>query len=117
MEAPTDIQKLVDQVQLLLAENRGLRQRIAEQQERIAELERRLGLNSSNSGKPPSSDGLKKQDKELDPKSQGFPSGPKSSVREAPRPCVSSAPFVLDRPSGKVLMLKTTLSDGGQRPA
>jgi hypothetical protein len=26
----------------------------------IAELERRLGLNSSNSGKPPSSDGLKK---------------------------------------------------------
>src|SRR4051794_35766753 len=29
-------------------------------QARIAELERRLGLNSSNSGKPPSSDGLKK---------------------------------------------------------
>lgn len=27
---------------------------------RIAELERRLGLNSTNSGKPPSSDGLKK---------------------------------------------------------
>jgi transposase len=27
---------------------------------RVAELERRLGLNSSNSGKPPSSDGLKK---------------------------------------------------------
>ena len=26
----------------------------------MAELERRLGLNSSNSGKPPSSDGLKK---------------------------------------------------------
>lgn len=61
MEAPTDIQRLVEQVQLLLAENSGLRQRIAEQQERIAELERRLGLNSSNSGKPPSSDGLKKQ--------------------------------------------------------
>ena len=61
MEAPTDIQKLVDQVQQLLAENRGLRQRIAEQQERIAELERRLGLNSSNSGKPPSSDGLNKE--------------------------------------------------------
>ena len=60
MEAPTDIQKLVDQVQQLLAENRGLRRRIAEQQERIAELERRLGLDSSNSGKPLSSDGLKK---------------------------------------------------------
>jgi len=27
---------------------------------RVAELERQLGLNSSNSGKPPSSDGLKK---------------------------------------------------------
>src|SRR5271169_4396454 len=33
---------------------------IARLQERIAELERRLGLNSGNSGKPPSSDGLKK---------------------------------------------------------
>jgi transposase len=31
---------------------------IAQLQERIAELERRLGLNSGNSGKPPSSDGL-----------------------------------------------------------
>src|SRR5450631_1643210 len=30
------------------------------QEARIAELERRLGLNSSNSGKPSSSDGLKK---------------------------------------------------------
>jgi transposase len=30
------------------------------QEARIAELERRLGLNSSNSGKPPSSDGLKR---------------------------------------------------------
>src|ERR1700746_514401 len=60
MDAPTEIQKLIEQVQELLAENSGLRQRVAEQQERIAELERRLGLNSSNSGKPPSSDGLKK---------------------------------------------------------
>src|SRR5450830_924328 len=33
---------------------------IAASRARIAELERRLGLNSSNSGKPPSSDGLKK---------------------------------------------------------
>jgi transposase len=33
---------------------------IAALQARNAELERRLGLNSSNSGKPPSSDGLKK---------------------------------------------------------
>jgi transposase len=34
---------------------------IVHQQERIAELERQLGLNSDNSGKPPSSDGLKKK--------------------------------------------------------
>ncbi|HME86528.1 MAG TPA: IS66 family transposase [Roseiarcus sp.] len=33
---------------------------IAALKARIAELERRLGLNSANSGKPPSSDGLKK---------------------------------------------------------
>src|SRR4029077_7572446 len=33
---------------------------IAALKARIAELERRLGLNSSKSGKPPSSDGLKK---------------------------------------------------------
>jgi transposase len=33
---------------------------IAALKARIAELERRLGLNSSNSGKPPSSDGLNK---------------------------------------------------------
>lgn len=33
---------------------------IAKLIERIVELERRLGLNSNNSGKPPSSDGLKK---------------------------------------------------------
>ena len=30
---------------------------------RVAELECRLGLNSSNSGKPPSSDGLKKPER------------------------------------------------------
>ena len=41
-------------------ENAGLRDVIAVLTARIAELERRLGLNSANSGKPPSSDGLKK---------------------------------------------------------
>jgi transposase len=41
------------EITLLRAENSALA-------ERLAELERRLGLNSSNSGKPPSSDGLKK---------------------------------------------------------
>ena len=46
---------------------------------RIAELERRLGLNSGNSGKPPSSDGLKKPAREARTKSlrerSGCPSG------------------------------------------
>ncbi len=32
--------------------------RLAEFELRLGELERRLGLNSTNSGKPPSSDGL-----------------------------------------------------------
>src|SRR5437660_6945221 len=44
----------------LRVENTALKELIAGMQARIAELERRLGLNSRNSGKPPSSDGLKK---------------------------------------------------------
>src|SRR5712671_7198267 len=44
----------------LRAENGALKELIEGLQSRIAELERRLGLDSSNSGKPPSSDGLKK---------------------------------------------------------
>src|SRR5437660_2582258 len=44
----------------LRVENTALKELIAGMQARIAELERRLGLNSSNSGKPPSSDGLRK---------------------------------------------------------
>jgi transposase len=51
-ESPSDPSK--DQlIEVLRAENATLKAR-------ISELERRLGLNSSNSGKPPSSDGLKK---------------------------------------------------------
>jgi transposase len=44
----------------LQGENALLRSQNTALMARIAELERRLGLNSSNSGKPPSSDGLKK---------------------------------------------------------
>ncbi|MDQ2762274.1 MAG: DUF6444 domain-containing protein, partial [Pseudomonadota bacterium] len=51
---PTTTISLEALVTLLQAENAMLRSR-------IAELERRLGLDSSNSGKPASSDGLKKQ--------------------------------------------------------
>src|SRR5665213_2220473 len=46
-------EELVALIAALRAENASLKAR-------IAELERWLGLNSSNSGKPPSSDGLKK---------------------------------------------------------
>ena len=67
MEVPTDVQKLIEQVQLLLAqsaaqneriaaleaENAALKKALAASNVRVAELERRLGLNSSNSGKPP----------------------------------------------------------------
>jgi hypothetical protein len=81
MEPPTDVQQLIGHVQQLLAESAALKQRFAAFEtehaalkERFAVLEtekaalkarngelgRRLGLNSSNSGKPPSSDGLKK---------------------------------------------------------
>ena len=42
---------------------------------RVVELERRLGLNSSNSGKPPSSDGLHKPKRERRTRSLRAPSG------------------------------------------
>src|SRR5208282_6487088 len=46
-------EELVALIRTLSAENAALKAR-------LAELERRLGLNSSNSSKPPSSDGLKR---------------------------------------------------------
>ena len=49
-----------DLIALMLAQEERHKAELAAMQARIAELERRLGLNSSNSGKPPSSDGLKK---------------------------------------------------------
>ena len=44
----------------LRSENETLRHTVTTLMARVAELERRLGLHSGNSGKPPSSDGLKK---------------------------------------------------------
>src|ERR671921_1401901 len=63
----------------LRAENAALKETIAVLLARVAELERRLGLNSSNSGKPPSSDGLHKPRREPRTRSlrerSGKPSG------------------------------------------
>jgi transposase len=67
MERPTELQELLAAHTALKgrfaaseAEKAALKEALAAANARIAELERRLGLNSSNSGKPPSSDGLKK---------------------------------------------------------
>jgi transposase len=58
---PDSLAGLAALVAALQAQNAELRAMIAVQNARIAELERQLGLNSGNSGKPPSSDGLKKK--------------------------------------------------------
>src|SRR3954464_12863611 len=49
-----------DLIELLLAQEARHAAEMAALRERIAELERQVGLNSGYSGKPPSSDGLKK---------------------------------------------------------
>jgi transposase len=73
------------QIAALVAENTALKSR-------IAELERRLGLNSSNSGKPPSSDGLKRpaRVRSLREKSKRKPGGQKGhkgeTLRQAAEP-------------------------------
>ena len=59
----------------LRTENAALQETIAVLLARVAELERRLGLNSSNSGKPPSSDGLHKPQREPRTRSLREPSG------------------------------------------
>ena len=48
------------QIIALEKENQALKKQIQGLQDKIAELEKRLGLNSQNSSKPPSSEGLKK---------------------------------------------------------
>lgn len=53
--------RLESLIAALHAQNAELRATIAVRNARIADLERQLGLNSGNSGKPPSSDGLKKK--------------------------------------------------------
>ena len=59
----------------LRAGNAALQETIAVLLARVAELEHRLGLNSSNSGKPPSSDGVHKPRREPRTRSLREPSG------------------------------------------
>lgn len=59
-------------IQQLIARNRELDARVRELEARVRELEAQIAKNSSNSGKPPSSDGLKKP---LKTKSQRGKSG------------------------------------------
>jgi transposase len=56
--------QLIESLLLIIEQQRAIIERLQEENAalmaRVAELERQLALNSSNSGKPPSSDGLKK---------------------------------------------------------
>ena len=61
MELPPDIRSLIEGLQQEIAE---LRLEVSALREENADLRRRLGLDSSNSGKPPSSDGLGKKTRE-----------------------------------------------------
>src|SRR5215217_4189689 len=77
--AATDLATLAEENARLRAETAALRETVSVLMVRVVELERRLGLNSSNSGKPPSSDGLNKPKREKRTRSlreaSGKPSG------------------------------------------
>ena len=69
-----------------------LKELVASLASRVAELERRLGLNSSNSGRPPSSDGLQKPPRtqslreKSGKKSGGQPGHPGKTLRQTETP-------------------------------
>src|SRR5919107_3345163 len=80
----------LDDLGRLRAENTMLQETVAMLLARVAELERRLGLNSSNSGKPPSSDGLHKPRREPRTRSLRERSGKPSGGQKKARPCARS---------------------------
>jgi len=81
-----------DLITLLLAQEVHHVAALAALHARVAELERRLGLNSGNSGKPPSSDGLKKPVRvsslreKSGKKSGGQPGHPGKTLRQTAAP-------------------------------
>jgi len=85
---------VAEEIAHLRAENAALQQTVATLTARIAELERQLGLNSGNSGKPPSSDGLKKPPRTVslressDRKPGGQPGHPGDTLRQVAEPDV-----------------------------
>ena len=85
----------------LVALNQAQAVQIAALMARVAELERRLGLNSSNSGKPPSSDGMKKPARvaSLRERSNKKPGGQKGHEGETLRQSVAPDAIVDHFPS------------------
>ena len=85
---------VAEEIARLQVENVALRETNAVLLARIAELERRLGLSSGNSGKPPSSDGLKKPPRTMclressDQKPGGQPGHPGDTLRQVAEPDV-----------------------------
>ena len=78
-----------------------LEARVEELVARVAELEKRLNMNSSNSSKPPSSDGLKRKPKSLRRKNTGRKPGGQpghtgQTLHQSPNPDVTHA-IALDR--------------------
>jgi transposase len=84
-----DLQKQIERLEQRLAEKDVI---IAGLMQRIEALERQLGLNSKNSGKPPSSDGLKKPPRvrslrgKSDKPSGGQPGHQGETLRQVERP-------------------------------
>ena len=115
---PTTLEYLSphDLIAMLLAQEARHAAEMAAMQARIAELERRLSLNSSNSGKPPSSDGLKKP---VRVSSLREPSGKKPGRPERPSggDAVSNRDARCDhRPLSAGLRLVWRIADRGRWP-